>query len=305
MKIYIKSISLSFAVALSSMLPVQFIIADASTPRPEVDAPEPPAPPAPPRRAFLGVVTEKVPASTVAQMGLTPGIGLNVESVVKGSAADRAGVMAYDILLEMDGQWLTSVSHLSTLLSMKKPGETAAFRLLRKGEELAIQVELGSKPTAHPQKSWEWEFEEKMEELGRRLESIAENEEIMEHVRERIDAEEIEQNVRSALEKARYQIRQWVSDDGSRTSIVHTGNARSIVNTDDGTLIFERLSDGKSRVIAINRKDEVLFNGVISDSAELDGLEPWVAREYGKLQNHHIEVEVTEAITLDTSEKEK
>jgi len=255
------------------------------------EAAEAPEPPPPPKKAFMGVITEKVASSTAAQLGLNPGIGLSVESVVNGSPADTSGIQKYDILMEMDGQWLTSVSHLTTLLSMKNPGDTVVLKILRKGEKMEISLMLGSKSIKDKSMKWEWKFDEKMEEFGQKMEEIAENEELMKHVRDHINPDEIEDAVRSAMDKARYHINQWVSDDGTHTSIVHSGNARSIITTDDGTLIMEGLEDGNTKVIAINNDDKVLYNGVVGkDGKELDGIEPWVKAQFEKISNQRIKV---------------
>jgi len=264
-------------------------------------APDAPEAPTPPKRAFVGVVTEKVSSATAVQLGLNPGVGLTVESVVKDSAAEIGGLEKYDILLEMDGQWLTSVSHLTTLLSLKSPGDEVTFKLLRKGSELSKKITLGEKAVKGKSLDWEWEFEGRMEEFGRKMEEFAEREEIMKHVREHVNPDEIEESVRSALDKARYHINQWVSDDGKHTSIVHTGNARSIISVDEGTLIVEGLDDGASKVIAINSEDEVLFSGVVGkDGKELEALDPWVKEQYGKLAQKRVKVIISDDVDIET-----
>lgn len=267
----------------------------------KVTPPEPPEAPEAPKRAFVGVVTDKVASSTAVQLGLEPGIGLTVKSVVRDSAAEQAGIEKFDILMEMDGQWLTSVSHFTTLLRMKQPGDVVTFKLLRAGKEEMVDLTLGAKESRESGEKWEFKFEEKMEEFGRRMEEIAEREEIMKHMREHVNPDEIEETVRSALEKAQYHINQWVGEDGSHTSIIHSGNARSIITTDEGTLIVEGEQDGSTRVIAIDNEDEVLFNGLVTkDGGELDSTAPWVKEQYEKLANKRVRVIVTDDVDVTT-----
>ena len=263
--------------------------------------PEAPAAPEAPKKAFVGIVTDKVSTSTAAQLGLTPGIGLTVKSVVQESAAEQYGIEKYDILLEMDGQWLTSVSHFTTLLGLKNPGDTVTFKVLRAGKEKMIDVTLGEKAARELGEKWEFKFEQKMEEFGRRMEELAENEEIMKHVQEHVNHEDIKESVRSALEKAQYHINQWVGEDGSHTSIIHSGNARSIITTDDGTLIVEGEQDGNTRVIAIDTEDEVLFNGIVTkDGDELAEVAPWVKEQFEKLANKRVKVFVSDGMDITT-----
>ncbi len=260
-----------------------------------------PAAPAVEKKAFVGIVTEKVSATTAVQLGLESGVGLNVESVVKDSSAEKYGIEKYDILMELDGQWLTSVSHFTTLLRMKKPGDVVTFKILRKGQYIDLDVTLGAKESRKGGSDWEWKFEEKMEEFGQRMEEFAEREELMQHMRERVNPEELGETVRSALEKAQYHINQWVGEDGSHTSIVHSGNARSIITADDGTLIVEGRKDGSSKVIAINNDDEVIFSGVVTkDGDELAQVDEWVKEQYKKLSNKMVKVIVTDDIDIDT-----
>jgi S1-C subfamily serine protease len=84
---------------------------------------------------FLGVGCEKTDA------------GLNVLNVIKGSAADRIGLIKNDLLLSVDGEKLDSVEELTILISKKQPDESILLEFQRDGNTLSEKVTLGARPT--------------------------------------------------------------------------------------------------------------------------------------------------------------
>jgi len=70
---------------------------------------------------------------------------LGEEAVVKGSAADRAGLKEYDIILEMDNKKITEENPLADLLSKQKIGDEISLKVLREGKEITLKVKLEEK----------------------------------------------------------------------------------------------------------------------------------------------------------------
>ena len=52
--------------------------------------------------------------------------GIQIRTVEEGSAADKAGLGKYDIIVSFDDQSITSMSSLQSLLTYYKTGETVA-----------------------------------------------------------------------------------------------------------------------------------------------------------------------------------
>jgi hypothetical protein len=281
-----KKLLIMVSIAASMVVGVVTLHAEGTT------APEPPDAPEAPQKAFLGVVSSSLSKSTAVQLGIVPGLGLSIKSVVKGSSADRFGIEKYDILLKMDEQWLTNVSQFTTLLSLKKPGDKTEFTILRKGAEMTLEVELGAKSKKG---DVSFNFETKMEAFGDRMGELAEKHEFMRYLNE---PEYLEGTIRTALDKARYHIETIGDNNRSETSIIHTGAVRTIVSSeDDGILIVDRKEDGKSKVIAINTEDEMLFSGLVNEAGdELSDLEPWVKERYLNLKRNMITISVDENI---------
>lgn len=87
-----------------------------------------------PDRAFLGV-------SIVRGVGE----GVHVGKVIPGSAADRAGVQAGDVIVGIGRQPLVDRGELFEYLAGLEPGEEVAVTVLRDGVERRLDVELGGR----------------------------------------------------------------------------------------------------------------------------------------------------------------
>lgn len=69
-----------------------------------------------------------------------------VESVVEGSPADKAGLQAGDRILEVDGTRLTLRRDLAQAITAHKVGDQVELTIDRNGNEQRIKVTLGENP---------------------------------------------------------------------------------------------------------------------------------------------------------------
>jgi serine protease Do len=70
---------------------------------------------------------------------------LGESPVVAGSAADKAGVKEWDIILECDGQKITMKNPLANILQKCKIGEVTSLKVLRDKKEKLLKVRLEEK----------------------------------------------------------------------------------------------------------------------------------------------------------------
>lgn len=82
-------------------------------------------------RAFLGVVTEEAPG------------GARIVTVSKGSAAEKAGLQAKDIITKINGEKVNDENDVSRLIRAQKPKDKVKLDLLRDGKETSVTAELG------------------------------------------------------------------------------------------------------------------------------------------------------------------
>ena len=69
--------------------------------------------------------------------------GVVISQVVRGSAAERAGLQQYDVIVEMDGQKIENAIQLRKhLYNEKQIGDTLKIKVYRQGELVEAQLEL-------------------------------------------------------------------------------------------------------------------------------------------------------------------
>lgn len=65
--------------------------------------------------------------------------------VIKGSAADLAGIQEWDIIIECNNEKITIKNPLANILQKCKIGEETSFTVLRNGEKINLTAKLGEK----------------------------------------------------------------------------------------------------------------------------------------------------------------
>jgi len=97
---------------------------------------------------YIGVSLQAVPQEYVQYYNYPKGIMiLEVES---GSAAEKAGILPYDIIVDFDGEEITVYEELQALLQYYRPGDTAKITVERiingRFEEVELEITLGEWP---------------------------------------------------------------------------------------------------------------------------------------------------------------
>ncbi|MEP7181599.1 MAG: DegQ family serine endoprotease [Betaproteobacteria bacterium] len=108
-------------------------------------------------RGRIGVQIQEVTKETAEAFGLTKAAGALVNSVEKGSPADKGGVEAGDIILKVDGRDVASSVELPRIITVVRPGSKVTLTVWRKGasRDLAVTVaemkeEAGVQPRRGP-----------------------------------------------------------------------------------------------------------------------------------------------------------
>ena len=91
-------------------------------------------------RAYLGVQTS--PASMSSQKGA------QVQSVVSGGPADRAGIRTGDVITGIDGKNVGEPSDVTQALSDDSPGKVVEVELHRDGSNVTVRATLGTRPAS-------------------------------------------------------------------------------------------------------------------------------------------------------------
>lgn len=68
--------------------------------------------------------------------------GLFISGISEGSGAEAAGLQVNDMILEVDGQAVSSTSEINEIRDEKKPGDYLTFKILRDSNTMEISVQL-------------------------------------------------------------------------------------------------------------------------------------------------------------------
>ncbi len=97
---------------------------------------------------YLGIQYGQLTPGLARQLGVNAQNGIVIGAVAAGSPAAQAGLRARDVITAADGQQLTDESSLAQILGQRKPGDTVPLAVLRGGQQLTVQVTLGTAPNS-------------------------------------------------------------------------------------------------------------------------------------------------------------
>src|SRR5207253_4074037 len=69
-----------------------------------------------------------------------------IARAVPGTAAEKAGIRAGDVVVRFDDQLVASAEDLTALVSKKKPGDHVVVEIQRNNDTVQLRVVLGTKP---------------------------------------------------------------------------------------------------------------------------------------------------------------
>jgi serine protease Do len=98
-------------------------------------------------RGRLGVTIQELNQSLADSFGLKSARGAVISSVEAGSAAEKAGLKAGDVILKMNGAEVGSTVELSSRVATMKPGATANLEIWRDGKPRQLAVTIGEAPS--------------------------------------------------------------------------------------------------------------------------------------------------------------
>jgi S1-C subfamily serine protease len=98
------------------------------------------------RHPLLGISGIDVSPEIAEEFGLSASRGAVVDAVQEDTGAEAAGVQAGDIITEVDGEPLATMSQLVAEVRSRAPGDTVELRIVRGGDELTLEVTLSERP---------------------------------------------------------------------------------------------------------------------------------------------------------------
>lgn len=265
-------------------------------PHPPADAADPAPKQAQPRpMAYLGVVARPLGPGSARQLGLVPGSGLRLIHVEAGSAAQAAGLEPGDVLVGLNDQQMIHPQQLSVLIGAKQPGDTVTLRLLREGEPLQVQAQLGGK-AEQPRTDGPLERRhlfvpplEPLDERGlaQRPGADGQPNDAFEQMRDRMHQQH--EQMQQMMDQLRRQMRldhealgplpglpgideRWGLEQPAARAAV-----RSNIIIDDGEHRLQLRADATQRHLTVKTAEgELLFDGAVPEGGQIQGLDPHV-----------------------------
>jgi serine protease DegQ len=99
-------------------------------------------------RGWLGIEPQELTPELASALTLANSDGVLIRGVMKSGPADRAGVLARDVVQEIDGKPTHDVTGLLSQIAALTPGSQAKLRVLREKKLVDLQVTVGKRPKA-------------------------------------------------------------------------------------------------------------------------------------------------------------
>src|SRR5690348_13156055 len=115
-------------------------------------APRPPKPPEPmmytPGSSYLGVDISDITPERSAALQLKETRGVEVTMVDQDAPAGKAGLKEHDVIVSFNGETLESVEQMRRLIRETPPGRTVTLGLVRAGQPLTLNAQVGKRRMA-------------------------------------------------------------------------------------------------------------------------------------------------------------
>lgn len=98
-------------------------------------------------RGWIGVEPQNLSKELANSLKLPPNTnGVLLSGVLEGGPADRAGLRPGDVLTAVNNQAISDVRGLLNQVAQLGPGNNVNVKILRKGKELVLPVQIGKRP---------------------------------------------------------------------------------------------------------------------------------------------------------------
>lgn len=98
-------------------------------------------------RGYVGVQTQALTEDMAASLGLTKDIGEIISTVDPDKGAARAGMLAGDVVVTVDGRKVSPQQPLSFIIANIAPGKRILVEVIRAGQRIALNVVVGRRPS--------------------------------------------------------------------------------------------------------------------------------------------------------------
>lgn len=120
-------------------------------------------------RGWLGAAIQDLNSDLAASFDFDSTNGVLIGDVVKGGPADKAGLQAGDIIVQLDGKQVSNVNQLRNAIAATDPRHNSQIEVFRDGKRKTVMVEIGE---LEPDASTTAGSPESAADLGMTVESL-------------------------------------------------------------------------------------------------------------------------------------
>jgi serine protease DegQ len=102
-------------------------------------------------RGWIGVEPAELSPELMETFGVKAKKGVLITGVLQNGPAANAGIRPGDVIVEVGGKPIATVSELLTQVAGLKPGAATAFKLLRREDDVTVNVTPGKRPRMRQQ----------------------------------------------------------------------------------------------------------------------------------------------------------
>lgn len=128
------------------------------------------------QRGKLGITIQSVTQELAQNFGLKQPTGALVANVEPGSAAERAGMQAGDVVLDVDGETVNDSGDLPRIIGEKTPGAKVRVKVWRNGAEKTVDATLDQMQSSSSPSVAKGQNDGGSDKLGVSVRALTENE---------------------------------------------------------------------------------------------------------------------------------
>ena len=114
-------------------------------------------------RGYLGVRIQALNEDLADSLGIARNKGEFVQAVEPGQAADKAGIKAGDVVLNVNRKEVTREQTLSYLVANTSPGTRIPIELIREGRRMTVKATVGKRPSEEELRSQSFDPDEEQD----------------------------------------------------------------------------------------------------------------------------------------------
>lgn len=200
-------------------------------------------------RARLGVHITDVDKDTAEALGLDSRAGALVPQVEAGSAADKAGIRAGDVIVSIDGELIRKAHDLPIRVARHTPGDKVELGIIRDGKRINLTVKVEAMPDEQVAQGGSKEQSTPKVRLGIMAEDLTPD--LAARLRSRVKKGIVIQQVQRGMPAANASIQ--------RGDVIYRINGKDVVDMQGFTKLAEGFKQGDVLRVMMDRRGDQVF----------------------------------------------